>query len=97
MSTPAPEEDDEQDEQEGIIPENRERDEVLNRLDDALEEAHRKATSGRVYDAENEKVRQGWLRTVGYLAGQYRQLLKDKQIDEMNERLERIEENQENQ
>ena len=95
MSTPVVDEEDEQDEQEGIIPENRERDEVLNRLDDALEEAHRKATSGRVYDAENEKVRQGWLRTVGYLAGQYRQLLKDRQLDEMNERLERIEANQE--
>ncbi|RBI58309.1 hypothetical protein DMJ13_27315 [halophilic archaeon] len=68
-----------------------ERDEVLSMLEDGLEEAHRKVESGRVYDAENEKVRQGWFRTLGYIAGQYRQLMKDKELEEMNERLERLE------
>lgn len=54
------------------------RDEVVARLDEAMEEAHRKAMNGRVYDAEAEKVRQGWLKTVGYLANSYRQLMKDR-------------------
>jgi len=70
------------------------RDEVLNMLEDGLEEAHRKVESGRVYDAQNEKVRQGWFRSLGYLAGQYRQLMKDKDLEEMNERLKRLEEAQ---
>ena len=71
------------------------RDQVLAQLDDALEEAHQKAINGRVYDAKNEEVRQGWLRVVGYLAGQKRQLLKDKDLDEMAERIEQLEQAQE--
>ncbi|ELK54171.1 hypothetical protein D320_11498 [Haloferax sp. BAB-2207] len=47
-----------------------------------------------MYDPENEKVRQGWMRVLGYLAGQYRQLLKDKDLDELAERIEALEENQ---
>ena len=65
---------------------------LINQLDDAIAEAHEKAVDGRVYDAENEKVRQGWLRVVGYLAGQKRQLLKDKELDEMAERIAALEE-----
>lgn len=68
------------------------RDDVLAMLDEAIEEAHRKVTSGRVRDAENEKVRQGWIRALGYAVGQYRQLKRDKDLDEMKERLERLEE-----
>lgn len=66
----------------------RDRDEVLEMLD----EAHRKATNGRVYDAEAERVRQGWVRAFAYTAGQYRQLRKDQQLDEIEERLSAIEE-----
>lgn len=68
------------------------RDEVLARLDDLIQEAHRKASTGRVYDAENERVRQGWFRTVGYLAGQYRQLKKDGQLEEMQAELDLLKE-----
>lgn len=67
------------------------RGEVLDLIDDALREAHRKVESGRVYDAENEKVRQGWFRTLGYLAGQYRQLKKDEDLEELRERIDRLE------
>jgi hypothetical protein len=70
------------------------REDVLALVEDGLDEAHAKVTAGRVYDAENEKVRQGWMRTLGYLAGQYRQLKKDQDLEEMNERLERLEEAQ---
>ena len=67
------------------------REHLLELLEGALDEAHRKAESGRVYDAENEKVRQGWFRTLGYLTGQYRQLLNDRDLEEMEERLEALE------
>lgn len=71
-----------------------ERDALLGLLDEGIQEAHRKATSGRVYDAENEKVRQGWFRTLGYLAGQYRQLKRDQDLEELAEKVEQIEERQ---
>lgn len=61
------------------------RDEVLALVEDGLREAHRKVESGRVYDPENEKVRQGWLRTLGYLAGQYRQLRRDEDLEQMRQ------------
>lgn len=67
------------------------REHLLELLEDALDEAHHKAASGRVYDAENEKVRQGWFRTLGYLTGQYRQLLNDKELEEMEERIQELE------
>jgi len=68
-----------------------ERDEVLSLLNDGMKEAHRKVKSGRVYDAENEKVRQNWIRTLAYVAGQYRQLKKDEDIEELEERLTKLE------
>lgn len=68
------------------------RDVMLSLLDDGIQEAHRKATSGRVYNPESERVRQGWIRVLAYAAGQYRQLKKDKDLDELDERLTRIEE-----
>jgi len=71
------------------------RDEVLGQLEDGMQEAHEKVTSGRVYDAENEKVRQGWIRTLAYTAGQYRQLKKDEDLEELDERLRELEERQE--
>jgi len=62
---------------------NLDREEVLDLLEDVLEEAHRKATNGRVRDAENEKVRIQWIKAVGYLVGQYRQLIRDKDLEEL--------------
>ena len=68
-----------------------EREEVLALLDDAMDEAHQKVVSGRIYDVDNEKTRQGWFRTLGYLANQYRSLKKDTELEEFRERLEAIE------
>ena len=68
------------------------RDEVLRLLKDGMREAHEKVVSGRVYDAENEKVRQKWIRTLAYAAGQYRQLKKDEDLEELDERLSKLEE-----
>lgn len=64
------------------------RDEILSLLEDGIREAHRKVESGRVRDPEKEKVRQGWHRTLGYLAGQYRQLKKDEDLEELEEQVE---------
>ena len=72
-----------------------ERDEVLSLLEDGMREAHEKVKSGRVYDAENEKVRQKWIRTLGYIAGQYRQIKKDEDLEELDERLSKLEESEE--
>ena len=77
-----------------IAPDPPDRDAVLAMLDDGIREAHRKVESGRVYDPQNEKVRQGWLRTLGYLAGQYRQLMKDKELEELQREVELLKEAQ---
>jgi hypothetical protein len=68
---------------------------VLKMLESALGEAHRKIDSGRVRDEEKEKVRQKWCRTLGYLAGQFRQLKNDKEIEGLKERIERLEQQRE--
>lgn len=67
------------------------RDDVLHLLEDAIDEAHRKVEKGRVYDAENERVRQKWIRTLAYTANVYRQTLKDRDLEEMRERIDELE------
>lgn len=67
------------------------REHMLLLLNEAIDEAHEKAVNGRVYNAENEKVRQGWLRVLGYLTGQFRQLKKDQKMEEIEERLAQLE------
>jgi hypothetical protein len=67
------------------------RDDVLQLLEDAIQEAHRKIDTGRVYDAENERVRQKWIRTLAYTANVYRQTLKDRELEEMRDRLDDLE------
>lgn len=64
--------------------------EVLSLLEAGLREAHRKVESGRVRDAENEKVRQGWIKALGYIAGQYRQVEKDRELEELAAEVERL-------
>jgi hypothetical protein len=71
------------------------REEVLSLLEDGMKEAHEKVKNGRVYDARNEEVRQKWIRTLAYTANQYRQLKKDEDLEELDERLSELEEQQE--
>lgn len=73
------------------IPDPPSRDVVLHLLTTGLRETHEKVTSGRVRDAENEKVRQGWMRTLARLSGEYRKLLADRQLDDLAKRLDDIE------
>ncbi|MFC5973806.1 hypothetical protein ACFPYI_20975 [Halomarina salina] len=69
-------------------------DDILSLLEAGIREAHRKVENGRVRDAENEKVRIKWIRALAYSAGQYRQLLRDKELEELNDRIEELEEQQ---
>ncbi|WP_353634666.1 hypothetical protein ABSL23_03085 [Halobacterium sp. NMX12-1] len=69
-----------------------ERDEILALLEDGIEEAHRKVKDGRVYDAENEKVRIKWIRALAYAANVHRQIQNDRDLEELSRRLEQLEE-----
>ncbi|WP_158853802.1 hypothetical protein [Halorhabdus sp. CUG00001] len=68
------------------------RDEILDLLEDGIREAHRKVKEGRVYDAENEKVRIKWIRALAYAANVHRQMQNDRDLEELSERLEALEE-----
>lgn len=61
------------------------REEILDLLEDGIRESHRKVKSGRVRDEEKEKVRIKWVRALAYAAGQYRQLRKDQELDDLHE------------
>lgn len=67
-------------------------DAMLATLDTAIEEAERKVQSGRVYDADNEKVRIKWIRALAYAVNVRRQVTADRDLEELTERLERLEE-----
>ena len=67
-------------------------DQMLDTLDAAIAEARRKVESGRVYDAENEKVRIKWIRALAYTVNVRRQVTTDRDLEELSERLEQLEE-----
>lgn len=67
---------------------------MLADLDVAIAEARRKIESGRVYDAENEKVRIKWIRALAYAVNVRRQVTTDRDLEELSERLERLENQQ---
>jgi len=66
-------------------------DAMLDTLDVAIAEAQRKVESGRVYDAENEKVRIKWIRALAYAVNVRRQVTNDRDLQELAERLDRLE------
>lgn len=65
---------------------------MLDTLDVAIEEARRKVENGRVYDAENEKVRIKWIRALAYAVNVRRQVTNDRDLEELGERIEALEE-----
>ena len=67
-------------------------DDMLDWLDTAIEEAHRKVDSGRVYDAENEKVRIKWLRALAYAVNVRRQVTNDRDLTELAEEVDELKE-----
>lgn len=64
---------------------------MLDHLDAAIEETRRKVESGRVYDADNEKVRIKWIRALAYAVNVRRQVTQDRDLEELTERLEQLE------
>lgn len=66
------------------------REEMLSLLEDGIREAHRQVTEGRVRDPERDKVRIQWIRALGYAVGQYRQLSKDLDLEEMAAEIEAL-------
>ena len=66
------------------------RDAVLTRLDEAIQTAHAKVVADDLGEPDDERLQIQWIRALGYLTGQYRQLLKDKDLDEMDADLELI-------
>jgi hypothetical protein len=63
---------------------------MLATLDSAIEEAQRKVESGRVYDAENEKVRIKWIRALAYTVNVRRQVANDRDLEELAEEIEHL-------
>lgn len=63
---------------------------MLAHLDTAIEEARRKVESGRVYNAENEKVRIKWIRALAYAVNVRRQVTNDRDLEELAEEVERL-------
>ncbi|KXB06740.1 hypothetical protein AKJ51_02970 [candidate division MSBL1 archaeon SCGC-AAA382A20] len=68
------------------------RKQMLRFLDVGIQEALYKIENGRIRKPENEKVRIQWIKALGYLANSYRQLIKDKELEELAERVEKLEE-----
>lgn len=64
---------------------------MLDTLDIAIAEAKQKVETGRVYDAKNEKVRIQWIRALAYAVNVRRQVTTDRDLEELTERLERLE------
>ena len=64
------------------------REAVLERLADTIELTHDRVESLEIDSHEDQELQIKWIRTLGYLSGQYRKLLKDEDLDEMAEELE---------
>ena len=67
------------------------RKDVLGNLDEAMDEAFRKFTNGRVRNPENEKVRIQWFRAYVYAVATRRQLVSDIEEAEHEDRIARLE------
>lgn len=63
-------------------------------LDELLEEALEKVQSGRVYSAENERVRIKWIRIAKDVVAEKRKVANDRTLEELSERIDEIERQQ---
>jgi hypothetical protein len=64
--------------------------EMAATLDVAITEARRKVQSGRVRDADREKVRIKWVRALAYAVNVRRQVTTDRDLEELTEEVERL-------
>ncbi|MFC4438567.1 MULTISPECIES: hypothetical protein [Natrialbaceae] len=64
-------------------PDRTDRDDVLDRLADTIELTHDRIETTEAESPDAQELQIKWIRALGYLAGQYRKLLKDEDLDEM--------------
>ena len=67
------------------------RDKLLSLLSEILEAQHRKIISGRIRDPKNEKIRLESVRVLAYLCSVYNAVLKDRDLSDIEKRLEALE------
>jgi len=65
--------------------------EVLGMLGECITNIHKKLRTGRHRDKEKDKLKQDMLRAQGYLSNVYLMGLKDLEMEELNERLSKLE------
>ena len=65
-----------------------ERTEVRRQLADTIDFVRDRIRTAELETPEDERMVIRWVRAQGYLTGQYRQLLKDRDLDEMQDDLE---------
>jgi hypothetical protein len=66
-------------------------DTMLKQLDGAIDELTEKIESGRIRDPERDKVRLKQYRTLGYLIRTKRKVLEDTTLQELEQRLAKLE------
>lgn len=69
--------------------------EMMGTLDLLLDEALGKVESGRVYDAENERVRIKWIRIAKDVVAEKRKVAVERDLEELAEKIEDLQEQQE--
>lgn len=68
------------------------RQDVLKMLGECITSVHKKLRTGRNRDKEKDKFKENMLRAQGYLSSVYLGGLKDLEMEELNERLSKLEE-----
>ncbi|WP_306059979.1 hypothetical protein [Natronococcus wangiae] len=61
---------------------------MLDRFAATIELTHERIETAEAESPDVQELQIKWIRALGYLAGQYRKLLKDEDLDEMAEELE---------
>ena len=73
-----------------LIPPLPTREHVLHVLAEAIDKQHHKVTKGKIFNTENEKIRINQWKSLVHTCHIYNQILKDKQIDEVQKELKEI-------
>ena len=67
------------------------RDKLLNMLSEIVKTQHYKITNGRIRDAKNEKIKLDSVRVLAYLCSVYNGILKDRDLTDIEKRVEALE------
>lgn len=70
---------------------NKNRESILDILQNAIEYLQKKALKGRIYDPTNEKIRISYIKALIYAINTYNAILKDTEIEELKEKIKLIE------